>query len=73
MKPHAQAASAPLAWAKSSYSGISGNCVEVAALAGSGMALCDSKDPSGPVLTFSDAEFAAFIAGAAGTGRFGEA
>lgn len=72
MKPTIQPASARLEWAKSSYSGNNGNCVEVAALPGSGMALRDSKDPSGPVLTFSDAEFAAFIA-STGTGRFGKA
>ncbi|MBC6456604.1 DUF397 domain-containing protein [Actinomadura sp. HBU206391] len=39
-----------VAWRKSSYSGGSGsgNCVEVAAIAGS-VAIRDSKDPCGPM------------------------
>ncbi len=76
MKPNTQSASTPLAWVKSSYSGNNGNCVEVAALPGGSRALRDSKDPSGPVLTFSGAEFARFIAGTgagAGMGEFGRA
>jgi len=64
MKPHTQPASAPLEWVKSSYSGDNGNCVEVAVLPGGGRALRDSKDSSGPVLTFSVEEFSAFVAGA---------
>jgi hypothetical protein len=36
-------------WKKSSYSGNSGNCVEVAHL-GQAVAVRDSKDTSGPVL-----------------------
>lgn len=36
-------------WKKSSYSGNSGNCVEVADL-GTAVAVRDSKDPEGPVL-----------------------
>lgn len=63
MKPTTQPASAPLEWVKSSYSGNNGNCVEVAVLPGGGRALRDSKNPSGPVLTFTDAEFGVFIAG----------
>jgi hypothetical protein len=47
-------------WRKSSYSGARGECVEVAALTGA-VALRDSKDPQGPALTFSPAEFAAFV------------
>lgn len=66
MKPSIQPASAPLEWVKSSYSGNNGNCVEVAVLPGGSRALRDSKDASGPALTFSDAEFAAFIAHAGG-------
>jgi len=74
MKPTTQPASAPLEWVKSSYSGNNGNCVEVAALPDGNRALRDSKDPSGPVLTFSGAEFARFIAGAGvGIGEFGQA
>jgi hypothetical protein len=36
-------------WKKSSYSGNSGNCVEVADL-GDVVAVRDSKDPAGPIL-----------------------
>ncbi len=42
-----------LNWRKSSYSGGEGNCVEVAELPDGGRAVRDSKDPDGPVLTFS--------------------
>lgn len=48
-------------WVKSSFSG-SGNCVEVRAC-GAGVQVRDSKDPDGPVLTFTRAEWAAFLAG----------
>ncbi|WP_331718286.1 DUF397 domain-containing protein [Streptomyces sp. NBC_00134] len=57
-----------LRWFKSSYSGGSGSdCVEIAVLgeaaAGSvdGVAVRDSKNPTGPHLTFSRAGFAALI------------
>ncbi|MEV5525814.1 DUF397 domain-containing protein [Streptomyces prunicolor] len=72
MKPNPHPASAPLAWVKSSYSGNNGNCVEVAALPDGGRALRDSKTPSGPIVTLSDRNFAAFITGAA-TGEFDRA
>ncbi len=50
-----------VAWRKSSYSGSNGgNCVEVAALSGNSLAVRDSKDPYGPVLTFSRAEWRTF-------------
>lgn len=39
------------------------NCVEVADIPG-GRVLRDSKNPTGPVLAFDDAEWAAFVAGA---------
>ncbi|KAA9375494.1 DUF397 domain-containing protein [Microbispora cellulosiformans] len=52
-----------LEWRKSSYSGSGDNCVEVAELAGGGRAVRDSKDPDGPVLTFTSAEWCAFIGG----------
>lgn len=49
-------------WRKSSFSGGSGtDCVEVAAV-GANVATRDSKDPSGPVLGFSGAEWGAFLA-----------
>jgi hypothetical protein len=44
-------------WKKSSCSGNSGNCVEVANL-GDGVAVRDSKDPDGPVLVVSRDEWA---------------
>jgi hypothetical protein len=51
------------AWRKSTYSGDNGgNCVEVAALA-DGIAVRDSKDRTGPVLTFSPKQWDAFTAG----------
>ena len=50
-------------WRKSSYSGSNGgNCVEVAALAGGRRAVRDSKDPDGPALLFSPADWRAFTA-----------
>ncbi|WP_435212660.1 DUF397 domain-containing protein [Streptomyces sp. bgisy034] len=61
MKPNIQPGSRPLEWVKSSYSGNNGNCIEVAVLAGGGRALRDSKNLAGPMLTFSDAEFGAFV------------
>lgn len=51
-------------WRKSTYSSDQGgNCVEVAQLADGGRAVRDSKDPHGPVLSFTPAEWAAFTAG----------
>ena len=49
------------AWRKSSYSNPSGNCVETARLPAERVAVRDSKRP-GPVLIFSCAEWAAFLA-----------
>jgi hypothetical protein len=51
-----------LTWIKSSYSGSEGgsSCVEIAVLP-NGVAVRDSKDPDGPVLRFSGAEWRAFI------------
>jgi hypothetical protein len=49
-------------WRTSSHSGGSGTaCVEVANMTQRVMAR-DSKDPSGPVLTFSPGEWRAFLA-----------
>ncbi len=50
-------------WSKSSYSGTSGNCVEVAALDHGHRAVRDSKDPHGPALRFTPQEWAAFTTG----------
>jgi hypothetical protein len=61
---------APL-WRKSSYSAGNGDCIEVAQLlARDGQAVRDSKDSSGPMLTFGGEEWSSFIS-AAKTGAFG--
>ena len=51
-------------WRKSSRSGSSGDCVEVADNLPGVVAIRDSKDPSGAVLTFTTDEWRAFVAGA---------
>ncbi|WP_245966657.1 DUF397 domain-containing protein [Sphaerisporangium album] len=57
-------------WVKSSYSADhGGNCVELAVLSGSGMAVRDSKRPHGPVLRLSAAEWDVFRQGVK-TGAF---
>ncbi len=47
-------------WRKSSYSGNSGNCVEVADL-GQAVAVRDSKDPQGAVLVFAPSAWRALV------------
>lgn len=52
-------------WFTSSYSGNGTNCVEIADLTGTryaGVAVRDSKRPSGPALLLPPARFAAFVA-----------
>jgi hypothetical protein len=56
-------------WRKSSYSnGTGGSCVEITALtghfreAGQTVAVRDSKDPDGPVLTFTESAWCDFTA-----------
>jgi Domain of unknown function (DUF397) len=51
-----------LVWRKSRRSTDQGNCVEVADLDG-GHAVRDSKNPTGPALMFTVAEWVAFTAG----------
>ncbi|MGH3613566.1 MAG: DUF397 domain-containing protein [Pseudonocardia sp.] len=51
-------------WRKSSHSGAVGNCVEIAALSSGEMAFRNSRDPGGPALIFTQAEFVAFLGGA---------
>ncbi|SCL23230.1 DUF397 domain-containing protein [Micromonospora inyonensis] len=48
-------------WFTSSRSANNGDCVECALLPDA-VAVRDSKDPSGPVLTFSAAQWATFVA-----------
>jgi hypothetical protein len=50
-------------WIKAARSGDAGACVELRRRAG-GVEVRDSKDPDGPVLRFTPAEFAAFLDGA---------
>jgi len=50
-------------WRKSSRSGSTTNCVEVAANLPDVVAVRDSKDPDGPKLIFAPAEWDAFTAG----------
>jgi hypothetical protein len=52
-------------WAKSSYSGSNGNCVEVATNLRGVVAVRDSKDPEGGALVFTADEWRAFNAGIA--------
>lgn len=53
-------------WVKSTYSGpTGGNCVEVASLRG-GIAVRDSRNPSGTALMFGPAQWDAFVSGAKG-------
>ena len=51
-------------WVKSSLSYSNGACVEVADLPDGQVGVRHSKDPSGPVLRFTPAEWHAFLAGA---------
>jgi Domain of unknown function (DUF397) len=53
-------------WVKSQRSGpTGGNCVEVAFLGGGHVALRNSRQPDGPALIFTAAEWRAFVGGAA--------
>ncbi|HET9257572.1 MAG TPA: DUF397 domain-containing protein [Pseudonocardiaceae bacterium] len=60
---------APALWRKSTYSNNTGACVEVADL-GATRAVRDSKDPAGPALRFTAAQWAAFTTGVR-TGELG--
>ncbi len=50
------------AWRKSTRSNALSACVEMASLRG-GIAVRDSKDPAGPALRFTAAEWSAFTSG----------
>ncbi|HET9899142.1 MAG TPA: DUF397 domain-containing protein [Streptosporangiaceae bacterium] len=51
-------------WRKSRYSNPSGNCVEAAKLPAGDIAVRNSRDPDGPALIFTPAEWDAFLLGA---------
>lgn len=53
-------------WRKSTASNPSGNCVEMAELAGGDIAVRNSRHPKGPVLVYTRAEIAAFLQGVRG-------
>jgi Domain of unknown function (DUF397) len=66
---HARGSAGP--WIKSSHSGpTGGNCVEVAFLADGDIAMRNSREPDGPALIFTRAEWDAFLNGAR-DGEFG--
>lgn len=50
-----------IVWRTSSYSGGNGECVEVGWARTAGMAVRDSKDPNGGILTFDQADWRAFL------------
>ncbi|MER6284444.1 DUF397 domain-containing protein [Streptomyces sviceus] len=50
-------------WRKSSYSGSTNECVEIADLPAGGRAVRDTKDPNGGMLRFTAAEWRAFTLG----------
>lgn len=54
---------ASLTWLKAQLSGSNGQCVEIASAADK-VAIRDSKDPDGPILIYTSAEFKAFLHGA---------
>ena len=53
-----------LMWRKSTASTQNGECVELAALPDGAVAVRDSKHPDGAILTFTRAEFRAWLDGA---------
>lgn len=50
-----------LAWRKASFSSAQGNCVEVAANVPGVIAIRDSKDLAGPVLTVPGSDWTTFV------------
>jgi hypothetical protein len=51
-------------WRKSSLSLSNSHCVQVRGLQDGGVAVRNSRDPDGPVLVYTPAEWAAFLDGA---------
>jgi hypothetical protein len=60
---HVHRAGRDLSWRKSSASNPSGNCVEIAVLAGGDVAVRHSRHPTGPTIVYTRAEMSAFIRG----------
>jgi hypothetical protein len=54
---------APPIWRKSTASNFQGNCVELAVLADGSVAVRNSRVPTGPQITNTRAEMAAFVQG----------
>lgn len=50
-------------WRKSSFSGSGNACIEIADLDTGARAVRDSKNPTGPALMFTAAEWSAFTSG----------
>jgi uncharacterized protein DUF397 len=61
LKQRCQRANAALDWVKSSFSYANGNCVEVAGPSDNFIWIRDSKNPDGPKLRFTPAEWDAFL------------
>ncbi|MFI5490968.1 DUF397 domain-containing protein [Actinoplanes sp. NPDC051859] len=53
-------------WRKSTRSGSTGDCVEVADDLSGVVAVRDSKDPAGPALVFTPEVWSSFVGGAKG-------
>jgi hypothetical protein len=51
-----------LVWRKSSYTGDNGNCVEIGWPDLAGVAVRDSKQPTGPTLAFPTSTWRTFLA-----------
>ncbi len=56
------AMSTGIQWRKSSYSGDQGGeCVEIGHMSRTAIAVRDSKNPTGPIITFAPAAFTTFV------------
>jgi hypothetical protein len=64
-RPPSNMAESEVSWRKSSHSNHESNCVEMAEIDRETIGFRDSKDRSGPVLTFSRAAVRSFVAGTA--------
>ncbi|MGN9759743.1 DUF397 domain-containing protein [Streptomyces sp. SD31] len=50
-----------LAWRKSTHSGENGSCIEIAETPHTTIAIRDSKNPAGPIVTLDPAAFTTFV------------